>query len=564
MYSSSNKIIYVFTICYFTIASLFLLFSFPFEDALILFRYSSNFASSNIISFNINGLPTEGATDFLWMIVIGGLAKIRVDPAISALILNSIGFYLILHILFNKIVRKQSYLFYLLISIIFINIGPIIASSIGGFSILAFFSIGLMMYVSAYEKKLLHWTIFSICFCLLRPEGVIFFIPTFFIILLNLKKNEIQRLLLSSLVIILSGLLYFIFRYFYFGEFLPLPLMVKKIGGELSFTRFITTFLQVTNTFVISMLIVIFIYLIKNYKKINEVNKNEFIIFAIITFFTFIYLFSVSTTYQSQNIFFRYFAHFNFILFIMCVYALDKISINKKTLLICFVILGFGSLTQSNFLLRITNIEKYVISHPTYKIVNQFNENNFAKHPLVSVGYSLKKSKEDLSIMLTEAGAIPYISEKKIIDMAGLNFPKYAKQPVSCKDFTIYKPDLIEFDIGLIEAFNVNELIENSLYPNCGVIKKDKLMMNKNFLDTSILKYHNEYNENQIDKHKNATVIVAAENATACLLDNKRYNMVFLNKKSDQIYLFSSESNIADYLLASCSFESHGYILDMF
>ena len=40
----------------------------PAEDASILFRYSENLIDTGIISYNTNGEPTEGATDFLWMI----------------------------------------------------------------------------------------------------------------------------------------------------------------------------------------------------------------------------------------------------------------------------------------------------------------------------------------------------------------------------------------------------------------------------------------------------------------------------------------------------------------
>ena len=40
----------------------------PAEDASILFRYSENLIDTGVISYNANGSPTEGATDFLWMI----------------------------------------------------------------------------------------------------------------------------------------------------------------------------------------------------------------------------------------------------------------------------------------------------------------------------------------------------------------------------------------------------------------------------------------------------------------------------------------------------------------
>ena len=40
------------------------------EDAAILFRYSENLSSTGSISYNLNGIRSEGATDFLWMLIL--------------------------------------------------------------------------------------------------------------------------------------------------------------------------------------------------------------------------------------------------------------------------------------------------------------------------------------------------------------------------------------------------------------------------------------------------------------------------------------------------------------
>ena len=55
----------------------------PAEDASMLFRYSENLIDTGVISYNTNGDPTEGATDFLWMILLSvfyffGISRITV------------------------------------------------------------------------------------------------------------------------------------------------------------------------------------------------------------------------------------------------------------------------------------------------------------------------------------------------------------------------------------------------------------------------------------------------------------------------------------------------------
>ena len=45
------------------------LYSYPQEDALILYQYVNNFASTGQIVFNSGGIPSEGATGFFWLVV---------------------------------------------------------------------------------------------------------------------------------------------------------------------------------------------------------------------------------------------------------------------------------------------------------------------------------------------------------------------------------------------------------------------------------------------------------------------------------------------------------------
>ena len=63
----------------------------PAEDAYILFRYAEHLADGHGIVFNIGGPRTEGATDFLWLLLVSGLTAAGLDVAVAALVLNSLG-----------------------------------------------------------------------------------------------------------------------------------------------------------------------------------------------------------------------------------------------------------------------------------------------------------------------------------------------------------------------------------------------------------------------------------------------------------------------------------------
>jgi len=63
----------------------------PHEDAYILFRYVDNLVTGQGIAFNPGGPPTEGATDFLWMIALSLWVRLGVDVALAAVWLNALG-----------------------------------------------------------------------------------------------------------------------------------------------------------------------------------------------------------------------------------------------------------------------------------------------------------------------------------------------------------------------------------------------------------------------------------------------------------------------------------------
>jgi hypothetical protein len=63
----------------------------PEEDAYIMFRYADHVAQGRGIVFNPAGPPAEGATDFLWMIMLSAVEAIGFDVAVGAVVLNAVG-----------------------------------------------------------------------------------------------------------------------------------------------------------------------------------------------------------------------------------------------------------------------------------------------------------------------------------------------------------------------------------------------------------------------------------------------------------------------------------------
>jgi hypothetical protein len=206
-----------------TLALLFLLaylYTIPAEDAVILYDYAKNLASRGVITYSVHAMPIEGATDFLWMVVIAGLKAIGVDEFASAMVLNAIGVLLVLHAFREPKER-------ILVGVALL-LTPYLYASLNGFSAIFF---------SAWYVLVLRWTLTGsrhvylsvLVLCLIRPDGVVWGAGCLLYRAITGSGerrlgDEIRNALLF---LVLPGVLYFAWRWWYFGELLPLPFLVK-------------------------------------------------------------------------------------------------------------------------------------------------------------------------------------------------------------------------------------------------------------------------------------------------------------------------------------------------
>ncbi len=556
---SKDEISIFFALTY-LIFSIYLMFIiYPHEDALILFRYVENFTSNYEITFNLNGEKTEGATDFLWFFLLSILNLMGINVVLSSILINSIAGLFIIFSIRKYFINKESIINNLILIFIFFNIGSIFGSSFYGFSTLFFLSLGLQCYLSSISKSFTSWTIFSILLCLTRPEGVLIFLPTLYIIFSLINYDEKIKFYKSFLTICFVGILYFLLRYYYFGNFLPLPITVKNIGGELSITRVLGISLQIINTFIFVVILSSIYSLFKNFKKIFK--QKKILKIFIVTFFIWgLYLVILSSGYLSQNIIDRYYASFHIFLFLNFLYFFSFLYEKEKKIILLFLILS--SLDGSNLISKLMGKENLHRKSTIYNIFsnlkNHKDPNRFA---LINVGKVFKNEK--LKIMLTEAGAIPYISKQsEIFDMVGLNNNIFATRPVNCNDIKNISPDIIEIDISSVKNFNLNMFTDTNPTNFCGFYSKSYLF--EKFLNSKnvniILEYKNK--KNKIDNHKNSTVYVAPNNVIFCLLKNDNYSLVFNNKtKPDQFYFLKNKNY--KKIKNSCNMKNSGYFADL-
>jgi hypothetical protein len=214
----------------------------PFEDAAMLMRYSQNFSHGYGIVWNIGEAPVDGATDFLFMIVIGLFVKAGLSLEFATRFIGFISQLLTIWIIYLS-TRKlfNAPILVSLISALYLTVGPGFFYVAGYFGT-TFFALSacinwyfaLNLIQNGDDKKYsILFAINSLITTLIRPEGIILTGLMLLAIIYIKGIKSSRHIVLNYLsVFVLIGGIYFLWRWNYFGYPLPNP-FYKKGGGVL-------------------------------------------------------------------------------------------------------------------------------------------------------------------------------------------------------------------------------------------------------------------------------------------------------------------------------------------
>ena len=196
------------------------------EDAVMLFAYSTNLARTGVISFYAGGPRAEGATDFLWMLLLAGAAKVHIDVYYFANFLSAVSLLGLATILL-RIARQQTHLLLIFAMSGLFLLTPQTWAAVGGFSVFPFAALMTLFVWLLLDRRMVGASVAALATCLLRPDGVVFVVPLLLMFTIGVS-NQARAWKVISGLFVLPGVLYFLWRWHYFGEFLPLPFLVKS------------------------------------------------------------------------------------------------------------------------------------------------------------------------------------------------------------------------------------------------------------------------------------------------------------------------------------------------
>jgi len=227
------------------IISLILLFHvnylrFVCDDAFISFRYAKNFVEGHGLVYNI-GEKVEGYSNFLWTLLLSLFMKIGLDPVMMSQILGVLfslaTVFLLLRL--NKRLYPDENLFNYLAPLFLASCGAYAAWSTGGLET-SFFTflvlLGSFFFISglAESKHLAYSGISFALVCMTRLDGFILAGVSFAFLLYLLvikKRVEAKSLALWTLSFLIPFLLYFFWRWSYYGKAFPNTFYIKVAGA---------------------------------------------------------------------------------------------------------------------------------------------------------------------------------------------------------------------------------------------------------------------------------------------------------------------------------------------
>jgi hypothetical protein len=220
------------TLAYAAISATVLVRGRPHEDAYILFKYCDNLARGEGIVFSSGGPHAEGATDFLWMLVLAAGRFVGVDPAIGAAALNTIAFFACA-LLVARISDERGSRAIAFTAPLLLLITPCALASYLGFSAMTFATLAVLVARRFAAGPLRALPPLALLLGLFRPDGVL--LGASFVALAiacgpfaRADAVERKRFLVRLAACVAIGAAYFVWRWRYFGELLPLPAQVKS------------------------------------------------------------------------------------------------------------------------------------------------------------------------------------------------------------------------------------------------------------------------------------------------------------------------------------------------
>ena len=394
------------------------LYSSPAEDATILYQYSRNLAETGKISYDPALAPAEGATDFLWMVLLAGFDRVGIDPFVASVALTLVGAGALTLLIRRLLTPRQadSPLFPVGMAAVFV-LTPFLYAGLRGFSVIVFSALILATLLCLASDRFNLGCVLGAITILLRPDGVVF-VGTGLLIAW-IQRRSLRDVLAGVLIVGLPFGIYWAWRSWYFGNLFPLPFYVKGYV-ERVFGLFHRLSLRDVGTVALASIPLVVgagVALASRKHPDGRIRRRERALLLGAATVSLLFYASFS---NEMNIGLRFEGPSFFLVVAWAVAC----GISPLVLLFSTIWMAAAFLPADK---RV--VKRFVLggTEPPRVIARRLGE----------LGKGLA--------VATEAGRLPYYSRWQVVDAWGLNTPKYSKRLIRTEEIVEMNPDLIVF-----------------------------------------------------------------------------------------------------------------------
>ncbi|WP_446744102.1 hypothetical protein [Silvibacterium acidisoli] len=383
-------------------------FFLPSEDAVILLQYSRNLAQHGAITFLTYGPHAEGATDFAWMIMVAAAQKIGVAPFWFCA-LSNIVCLLLLGLVLARLAGVRATAGGLLAVTGAAALFPQIFAAAFGFAVLPDALLLSLLVMFTVRERPAAASLAALVLCLMRPDGVVFVLPLLLFLILQ-NRRAVPAVLLWF---VLPGVTYFLWRWHYFGGLFPLPFLVK---GTTPRTLGLVVIQSVRRS--LSFLAFGAVVLVPFVRWREGWNRRLLVSLVLVP--TMFYW----AMRLDQNVGFRFY------------YYLPLAT----ALLLALNWQSFGP--RKVQALRVAFVAWLVLfAMPLSRELRTFRDEQFTN--VKQIATELGKLPQPGSMLVTEAGFLPYYSGWTVYDAWGLNTAEFAHRFIQPDDVTHLRPEIV-------------------------------------------------------------------------------------------------------------------------
>ncbi|RKX31988.1 MAG: hypothetical protein DRP22_02945 [Verrucomicrobia bacterium] len=428
----------IFTAVLFFMVFLAYVWVFSVDDAYISFRYGKHLAEGHGLVWNVNESPVEGYTSFLWVLVNAIFHMLGLNPRLWTKFLGLAAvsgiaylYWTVARIVFPRDANSRFLAFCSAVVLLLMNPATAI-HTVSGMETAAYSAALLATGVGAVRACLApgrrtfgEFSLFALTASLLRPEAtaVSLVLGGTILVLLGRQRRMWARVFLISFAAgyILPLAAYHVFRVFYFHSLLPLPFYVKTLSHGTLYGG-LTTLLR-AGRIMTPLLIVIFLAIRVVEEAFLEAAeaRGRFLRVCIVLGVT---VLSADIVYPFSSLWMNYAQRFYFPSFVL-IYPLAGLALSW------FARWGRQVRARAGVLERSTHMLVYFLTLGAMLLPNtafvgdlrrqrRYGERLAVAH--VALGKALHRFRHwHLTVASSDAGAVPYYSGWRHIDMVGLN-----------------------------------------------------------------------------------------------------------------------------------------------